>query len=147
MSSSYVANSAWVITDNNWFYELELPTWAYLEAYLKAEPLFAEILRFEQDEQSFLLMCASYQELGHYSVEELSNILEAYQQLQEDFFEETQLDLAVDYHNSEEYGSCYDEADGVFFTVERVQSYTLAGGAVKDKLDHACWVSQTRNFK
>ena len=64
----------------------------------------------------------------------------AYDELVTKFNAETGLTLELDYHNSEDDGSRYDEVDGMFWTVGGVYTETPAGIKYRDKIHRVGYV-------
>lgn len=68
--------------------------------------------------------------------EQVTKIVEAYDELCRVFKARTDLDLEVMYHNKEDRG---DEVDGAFWTVDGVWQFSPAGKKYKDKWEQKGW--------
>lgn len=81
-------------------------------------------------------------ELARYSdfTEELDVVGKAYARLQDAFQAKTKLSLSLDYHDSENDGSRYDNVDGWFWIVEGVTTLTPAGKKYSKFIAHSSWV-------
>jgi len=74
---------------------------------------------------------------------ESEKVEKAFITMKEAFDKKTGLELYIDYHNSADKGSCYDDNEvcGMFFQVDGVYEYSEAGEKYKDKISPASYVS------
>lgn len=72
--------------------------------------------------------------------EDFEKLLGFFEKLQEAFNEKTGLDLDVEYHSSDDCGDCYDEVDGIFWTVGNVYKMTPEALALKDSIERKFFV-------
>ena len=125
MSNGASACSAWVIEKDK------------LKGFLK-KPFQAFMKALDYEKMPFDDFCQAVQ----YETEDglPMPIGEAWEALQKAFNKKTHLELGVDYHNSDDEGSCYDDVNGGFFTVAGVVHFTPAGLRARGKITQAFWV-------
>jgi hypothetical protein len=112
MSMGYGACSAYIINEDK-LKELNLPSWAAFQEQLELYSLI--------DLQDWLECGEPYEELE-----------DLWKSVQTEFSEVTNLNILIDYHDSEADGSCHDDVDGVFYYAEGVVSPTIAGAKALD---------------
>ena len=73
--------------------------------------------------------------------EEFMHINLAYKQLQKAFYNATNLDIWLDFHNSEDNGDRYDDVKGYYWAVDGMYQLTEAGKKMQDKVGRKFYVT------
>lgn len=73
--------------------------------------------------------------------DDIEKIIEAWDKLREAFENQTNLRLYIERHDTDNDGSCYDDVDGGFFTVDGMYKLTPAGKKMGDKVQRKFWVT------
>jgi len=76
-------------------------------------------------------------------IEELEEVSKnLYETIQKEFRNKTNLELFLNYHNSDEYGSTYDDVNGYFWEIGGAYTHSPAGKKLKYKLKNISFVVQ-----
>lgn len=62
------------------------------------------------------------------------NLIDKYKKLIQAFKTSTNLSVELCYHNTKDNGSCYDDVDGYFWSVDGTHTLTIEGERCKDYL-------------
>jgi len=72
---------------------------------------------------------------------QIEKIMVIYNKLLKEFNDKTKLTLYLEYHNSEDQGSCYDDVEGSYWAVGGMYQLTDAGKKMTDVVSTAHFVS------